>query len=124
MKESPGSVTRFSSMRQMSSKATAKSTGAGLMELGPSVMVDASKMSLMRRTSMSQALRTMRMYSVRSSGAVVMRSTSVKPMMAFSGVRSSWVMEAMKPLFSWPEALARSVTSVSSRRKRVERVRL
>ena len=83
------------------------------MAMGPWFMFDASMMSSMRRNSMSQLLRMMRMNSRRSSGASMICSRSLKPTMAFSGVRISWVMLARKTLFSLPDSSARRLSSFS-----------
>ena len=48
-----------------------------------------------------------------SSGVSIIDSTSLKPTMAFSGVRISWVILAMNILFMRPELWARSVSCFS-----------
>ena len=57
---------------------------------------------------MSVLLRTIRTYSLRSGESPRASITLVKPMMAFRGVRSSWVIEAMKALFMRRLSSARS----------------
>ena len=113
MNSTPGSCTRCSKVWQMSSKAWAKSTSVGAMAIGRESMSEASRMSLMRRNSMSQLLRMMRMNSCFSALSLTIGNRSEKPTMAFSGVRISCVILARKAALRRPESSARAVSARS-----------
>ena len=63
---------------------------------------------------MSVLLWMIRTYSPRSGESPSASKTLVKPMMAFRGVRSSWVIEAMKALFIRRLSSARTVSLANS----------
>ena len=72
-------------------------------------------MSLSCCISTSPLERMMRMYSCFSVGAGSSMSSSENPMMAFSGVRSSWLMLARKSDFMRSDSSARTRAFSSSR---------
>ena len=106
-----GFCTRWASEIQVVSKAWAKSTFEGTMSMAPLVSDEMARISFTRRNNMSQLFMITLITSCFSSGVDIIDSTSEKPTMAFSGVRISWVILAIKVLFFSPDALARSVSS-------------
>ena len=110
MNSKPSSCTRCSKVWQISLKACAKSTSLGVTVMVPADMSEASRISLMRRSSMSQLLRMIRMNCMRSSSVSTTGSRSENPTMALSGVRISCDMLSRKALFCIPEFSARAIS--------------
>ena len=88
----------------------------------PASIFEKSRMSLINASRDSPDLRTMVRYSRCSSVSGVSSASSVMPMMAFIGVRISWLMFARKPLLARLAASAASLAFCNSSSERFRSV--